>query len=34
MLVKYPDITIPMIGEDGNVFAVMARCLGGYSCEK
>lgn len=23
---RYPDITIPLTGEDGNVFFIMGRC--------
>jgi hypothetical protein len=23
--VKFPDVTVPMVGEDGNVFAVIGR---------
>lgn len=22
---KYPDVTVPMVGEDGNAFAIMGR---------
>lgn len=24
---KYPDIIIPMVGEDGNAFSILGRCL-------
>jgi len=25
-MVKYPEINIPLIGEDGNAFSILARC--------
>jgi hypothetical protein len=25
-MVKYPEITIPLVGEDGNAFSILARC--------
>jgi hypothetical protein len=25
-MVKYPNITIPLVGEDGNAFSILARC--------
>lgn len=27
--VKFPDVTVPMVGEDGNVFAVIGRVTKG-----
>ncbi len=24
--VKYPDITVDLVGQDGNAFAIMGRC--------
>lgn len=24
--VKYPDITVKLVGEDGNAFAILGRC--------
>jgi len=26
--VKYPDVTVPMTGEDGNAFAILGRVSG------
>ena len=23
---KYPHVTVPLVGEDGNVFAIIGRC--------
>lgn len=25
-MVKYPNINIPLVGEDGNAFSILARC--------
>ena len=27
MEVKYPDVVVQLVGEDGNAFAIIARCV-------
>ena len=27
MAVKYPDVSVQLVGEDGNAFAIIGRCV-------